>query len=49
MISDDRPGPSPMPDQMGRTPFGESVPRQHTPRALAAGPDRAGVAGFEFQ
>lgn len=23
MISDDRPGPSPMPDQMGRTPFGE--------------------------
>jgi cell pole-organizing protein PopZ len=24
MISDDRPGPSPMPDQMGRTPFGES-------------------------
>jgi cell pole-organizing protein PopZ len=22
MISDDRPGPSPMPDQMGRTPFG---------------------------
>lgn len=23
MISDDKPGPSPMPDQMGRTPFGE--------------------------
>ncbi len=23
MISDDRPGPSPMPDQMGRMPFGE--------------------------
>jgi cell pole-organizing protein PopZ len=23
MIADDRPGPSPMPDQMGRTPFGE--------------------------
>jgi cell pole-organizing protein PopZ len=25
MISDDRPGPNPMPDQMGRTPFGEPV------------------------
>ncbi|MTD96064.1 DUF2497 domain-containing protein [Hyphomicrobium sp. xq] len=25
MISDDRPGPNPMPDQMGRTPFGEPM------------------------
>lgn len=25
MITDDRPGPSPLPDQMGRTPFGERV------------------------
>ena len=37
MISDDRPGPSPMPDQMGRTPFGESrtggAGRQQDPTA----------------
>ena len=25
MISDDRPGPSPMPDQMGRTPFDNNL------------------------
>ncbi|MFA5900307.1 MAG: DUF2497 domain-containing protein [Hyphomicrobium sp.] len=29
MISDDKPGPSPMPDQMNRTPFGESVRSAH--------------------
>lgn len=27
MISDDKPGPNPMPDQMGRTPFGEALSR----------------------
>lgn len=27
MISDDKPGPSPMPDAMGRTPFGQSISR----------------------
>jgi cell pole-organizing protein PopZ len=33
MISDDRPGPSPMPDQLGRMPFGE-------PRSSSPAPER---------
>jgi cell pole-organizing protein PopZ len=50
MISDDRPGPSPMPDQMGRTPFGESrtgapVDSKTQPRQAAAGPSPQGEAG----
>jgi cell pole-organizing protein PopZ len=49
MISDDRPGPSPMPDQMGRTPFGESrtgapVDSKTQPRQAAAGPSPQGEA-----
>ncbi len=35
MISDDRPGPSPMPDQLGRMPFGEqarNAPRTRSPK-----------------
>jgi cell pole-organizing protein PopZ len=36
MISDDKPGPSPMPDVMGRTPFGES-PRSSGAGGLGAG------------
>ncbi len=38
MISDDRPGPNPMPDQMGRTPFGEPVKSvsEYTGRASPA-------------
>lgn len=36
MISDDKPGPSPMPDVMGRTPFGESS-RGNSAVALGAG------------
>jgi len=49
MISDDRPGPSPMPDQMGRTPFGESrtgapADSKTQPRQAAAGPSPQGEA-----
>lgn len=31
MISDDKPGPRPMPDQMGRSPFGEPAKASHVP------------------
>ncbi len=49
MISDDRPGPSPMPDQMGRTPFGESrtgaaVDPRSQPRQPAGAPAQQGEA-----
>ena len=36
MISDDRPGPSPMPDQLGRMPFGEQA-RNSSPAPEPAG------------
>lgn len=52
MISDDKPGPSPVPDQMGRTPFGESLARSASqsearPRTQGetAGPARGGPVG----
>lgn len=37
MISDDKPGPNPMPDQMGRTPFGEALSRSSSPESNSRG------------
>lgn len=52
MISDDKPGPSPLPDTMGRTPFGEALSRvapasESGARASGdtANPARRGAAG----
>lgn len=48
MISDDRPGPSPMPDQMGRTPFGEparSSVSEFSGRAAPAGAGQGRPSG----
>ena len=42
MISDDRPGPSPMPDQLGRMPFGEQT-RNSSPAPEAEGRPAAGT------
>ncbi|MEI9901341.1 MAG: hypothetical protein WDN31_15705 [Hyphomicrobium sp.] len=37
MISDDKPGPNPLPDMMGRTPFGESISRSSAPAEVNGG------------
>jgi len=49
MISDDRPGPNPMPDQMGRTPFGEPVKSvsEYSGRASPAESGSARPAGAQ--
>lgn len=44
MISDDKPGPNPMPDQMGRTPFGEALSRSSSLESKPRGAGDAGAA-----